>query len=64
MIKIVLVLLYIWKGQVVLEQKPMPDMDACLERGQARLEEIVNDPRFDSGLYADCLPLMVEEAKK
>jgi hypothetical protein len=63
MIKIVFLFLYIWKGEVVLEQKPMKDIDVCIEKGQARIEEVQKDPRFDAGLFADCFPMFVTEAK-
>lgn len=57
MIKILLVLLYIWKGQVTLEQKAFDSEAACIEAGQARIEEQQKDPRFDAGLFADCIPV-------
>lgn len=63
MIKVVLVLLYILNGEVVLEQKPMPSMEVCYEKGQEYLSKLITDPKFDSGLYADCIPLIVTEAK-
>jgi hypothetical protein len=63
MVKIVFLFLYIMGGEVRLEQKPMPDMDTCVEKGQARIAEVLNDPKLDAPLYADCLPLLVTEAQ-
>lgn len=64
MIKVVLVLLYIWSGQVKLEQIPTASQDACEALGQAKIEKLVEDPRFDGGLFAGCIPLKVQEAHK
>lgn len=57
MVKIILVLLYLWKGQVTLEQKAYKDVDSCIEAGRARVAVLQEDPRFDTGLYANCIPL-------
>jgi len=65
MVKVILVLLYLWKGSIVLEKnQAFEDEAACKAAGQARVEELVKDPRFDAGLFAGCVPLQAQEAQK
>jgi len=64
MVKIVLVLLYLWKGQVMLEQKPFDSEEACQAAAEVRVTELVKDPRFDAGLFGACIPLEVSVATK
>jgi hypothetical protein len=63
MLKFVFVILYVLSGEVKLEQRPMPDMETCIEKGLARIEELQLDPAFDEGLYVNCMPLVVFEAQ-
>lgn len=63
MLKVILVLLYIYGGEVVLEQKPATSMEACSAVGEARAMELMLDPKFDEGLFGSCIPLSVVEAK-
>ena len=64
MTKIVFVLLYLWKGQIVLVQKPTPSDAACIAAAQALAKELNDDPRFGGAYFADCVELEVTEAKK
>lgn len=62
MTKIILILLFIWNGDLKLERSSHRDLDACIEAGNKRIEEQQKDPRFDRGLFADCITLRVQEA--
>lgn len=63
MIKVLLVLLYVYGGEVVLEQKPTTSIEECSAVGETRVMELALDPKFDMGLFAGCLPLPTVEAK-
>ena len=63
MVKIILVLLYLLKGEVQIERKTFKDMAACDAAGKARVAELVKNPDFDAGLYAGCVPTIVTEVK-
>jgi len=56
--KIFLVLLYLWAGDVKLEKVQTKNMEACIEMGNARAEALIKNPLFQAGLFADCV--MVE----
>jgi hypothetical protein len=64
MIKFVLILLYLYGGEVTLQQKPYASMEACEKGAEAVVSELVADPKFDVGLYGACIPLQVTEAKR
>lgn len=57
MVKVLLVLLYLFQGQVVVEQKPAESVEQCEAMGEKRVRELVKDPKFDGGLYAGCVPV-------
>ena len=57
MLKIVLVLLYIWNGDIKLEQIPMKSLEHCEEAGVRYIEKLNEDPRLNQGLYAKCMLL-------
>ena len=58
MTSIVLVLLYIWKGQLApVYTQSFESEKACMEAGIAKLEALSQDPRFDGALFGACLPL-------
>lgn len=59
---IILVLLFIWNGQLKLIQEPMPSVEACEKAGQAIIDKQQADPRFDQGLFAGCLKLNEEKS--
>lgn len=58
MIKVLLVLLYLWKGEVKLETKQFESMEECVKSGNVYAQSLAKDPRFEDGLYADCIPLV------
>jgi len=60
--KVVLLLLYIWNGQVKLEQVPTASMEACVALAKEKIDKQMLEPSFDAGLFADCIPLQVTEA--
>ena len=64
MIKTIFILLYLWKGQVVLHQSAHADETSCIEAAKALAKELNNDPRFGGAYYADCVELEATEAKK
>ena len=53
----ILVILYVFNGQVLLEKPGFESLDKCMEAGQARLEELQKHPSFEGGLFAQCLEL-------
>ena len=61
---LVLVLLYLWKGILVLEQDPMPSKSVCAAMGEARVEALEQDPRYGGMVLAGCLPIMAQQATK
>lgn len=64
MIKFVLVFLYLFSGSPKLDQVPYDDEATCYDKGQKRIEELEKDPRYGGGMFAACIPLEVQEAKK
>ena len=63
MTKIVLVLLYLYNGQLKLLQTPTASMDDCMAKAEVRMGELNRDPKFDEGLFGACMELEVTEAK-
>jgi len=69
-VKIVLVMLYVLlKGpaeqpELVLEKVPMVSVQECQAKGVKRIDELEKNPEFAGGLYAGCVELYVQEAKK
>jgi len=63
-IKIVLVMLFIWNGELKLHRETFKTEDACMAAGRALMEQQMKDPRFDQGLFAGCVPMKVQETSK
>ena len=59
----VAIFLYVFSGQVVLEKLAYQTLEECQAKGQVRATELAKDPRFDGGLYAQCVPLPGKLAK-
>ena len=53
----VLVLLYVFNGQLVLEKPAFETVEKCQTAGVARVEELQKHPSFDGGLFAQCVQL-------
>jgi hypothetical protein len=53
--KFLLILLYIYKGDVVIERIPQPSIEICQKDGQKRIVELMKDPRFEAGIIAQCI---------
>lgn len=62
--KTLLILLYLWAGDVKLEQIPTASVTACEKAFEARIEELEKEPKFENGLYATCIQRRVVEAAK
>jgi hypothetical protein len=67
--KVVLLLLYIWllpngQAEVKFEQKVFKTVEECQIEGGKKARAIGEDPRFIEGLYAGCVKVPMEEAKK
>ena len=62
--KIILLLVYLWRGQIAIEQKPFDTEAACMKAGEARAAELVSDPRFGEGLYAGCILVPMQSVEK
>jgi hypothetical protein len=63
MIKTILVLLYVWSGQLKLDQVPFASHEECLKEAPAIMDKQMKDPRFEQGLFAACLNMKASEAK-
>ena len=55
--KTLLILLYIWKGGLKLDTIPMKDVEDCQTQGPVIGEKLMNDPRFEAGLFAVCIDM-------
>ena len=55
--KTLLILLYIWKGGLKLDTIPMKDFEDCQTQGPVISEKIMNDPKFEQGLFATCIDM-------
>jgi len=53
----ILVLLYVFNGQIILEKPAFETMESCTAKGAVRIDELQKDPRFDGGLFAKCIEL-------
>jgi hypothetical protein len=62
MIKIMLILVYLWKGEVVVERKLYSTPQECAVAGGQRMQTISTDPSFGEGYFAGCLETKVKEA--
>ena len=63
MLTIVLLLVYLWDGQVKVETIPMKSLEECVERAPVIMTEKLMHPKFDAGYYADCITVKQMEAK-
>jgi len=63
MVKVVLLLLYLLRGNIHFEREAFDSMEACVAAGKARAATLVKHPEFDEGLYANCIPQAVTEVK-
>lgn len=59
---VMLVLLFMWNGEVKLEKHPYNTSEECQEAGSKKTEELVNDPRFEGAFGAWCAKVKVSEA--
>ncbi len=53
----ILVLLYIFNGQLILEKPGFETLDKCVTAGQKRIADLQAHPDFEGGLYAECVQL-------
>lgn len=60
--KILLVLLYLWRGDVVLEKDVHKTLEACQASAAKRVQEIQEDPRFVGGFGAWCIKVPVDKS--
>jgi len=63
MIKILLLLIFLYDGEVRIEKSYHTSMEACVEVGQMVTMKQMLDPKFDEGVFAACLPTRILEAK-
>ena len=61
-VKIILLLIYLWDGELTVERKSYSSPEACASAGAARAAEIVSDPKFGGGVFAGCVPSKSTEA--
>ena len=55
MFKFLLVLLYLYSGEVRLEQHGYTTMEACVRAAEERVLELDLDPKYEAGLYGACM---------
>jgi len=63
MIKILLLLVYLWDGEVRIDKSYHADSDACNKAATVIMEKQILDPKFDEGYFAACLPTKILSAK-
>ena len=61
MIKIILILVYMWSGELKVERVPFSDQAACEAAGNKIVAAQYLDPKFEEGLYAACVSSKVTE---
>ena len=61
MIKVLLILLYLFNGEVKLEQSAHANLEVCDKTGSARIAELEDDPRFEGLFTAGCVPLLPKQ---
>jgi hypothetical protein len=61
MTKILLFILYMYQGQLKLDQKFYDNLASCKAGGQARVEELLKDPRVDGVVTGGCLEVPAQE---
>ena len=52
-----LILVFILNNQLIVEQKVYQTLAECVAAGNTRIEEQSKDPKFERGLFADCIEL-------
>ncbi len=63
--KVFIVLLYIWKGEITFQKRAFDgDIETCARVGALVVTEMAKDPRFDDILFGKCLALPAQEVKK
>jgi hypothetical protein len=62
MIKIIALLLYLYSGEVTLQQQVAKDVDDCKRIVASETSKLVKNPDFDGGLFAGCVAVKVTEA--
>lgn len=63
-IKVLAIFLYLTANGVQLEQIPTASPAECMEKGGARFEQLMLDPRVEDVLFGACIEAPVQEAKK
>ena len=64
MTKMLLFILYMYQGQLKLDQKFYDNLAACQAGGEAGVEELLKDPRVDGVVAGGCLEVPAQEVKK
>ena len=62
MTKVLLLLVYLWRGEVVVERKLFATPQECAVAGGERMRSISTDPSFGEGYFAACLETKAVEA--
>lgn len=64
MLKVLLFILYVYNGNLKLEQKYYDSMEQCGQAGNARVEELLKDPHTDGIIAGGCMPNNAQEVQK
>jgi hypothetical protein len=59
--KIFLLVIYLMAGDLKVEKTQTKDINACIAMGNKRVAELVSDPRFVRGIFADCIEVDARE---
>ena len=57
MIKVVLLLVYLFNGQIVQEQIPMKDHADCAAQSQKIMRDRMLKPNFEEGIIGACVSI-------
>ena len=61
MIKILLLMIYLWDGEVKVEQKYFDSLKECAAAGVQRAAVLSKESRFEEGMYGACVETKVRE---
>jgi hypothetical protein len=63
MLKILLLLVYLYDGEVRIDKSYHATHEACQTVAAVTIKMQVLDPKFDEGYFVACLPTKILEAK-
>ena len=58
-----LVIIYLMSGALYIQKTPFKSVETCVAVGEARVKQLVLDPKVDDVLFAACVPSEATEVK-